>query len=230
MRRVAALALLLLACASTRAAALQEKAIRIDHVIVGAADLDAATAEIERLTGVRPVIGGVHPGRGTRNALLSLGEGTYLEIIAPDPAQTVDSEDLRTLRALATPTPYGWAVSADNESVLRSALSTANIAITEPNSGSRAKPDGSVLRWVTFGYAELDNPHAPFFIVWADPALHPSRTSPGGCRLSGVSIEGRDAAALSGAIDPLKLDVGVSEGSKDRMRLSLSCPKGEVSF
>ena len=230
MKRVAALALLLVGCATARTAAPQSEGIRVDHVIVGTSDLDAAIADIEQRTGVRPVIGGVHPGRGTRNALLSLGAGTYLEIVAPDPAQTVDTEDLRALRALERPTPFGWAVSADSEAALRAILSGANIATTEPKPGSRAKPDGSVLRWVTFDYAELDNPHAPFFIVWADPALHPSRTSPGGCRLSGLAIESPDAAAMSRAIAPLGLAAPVTAAAEGRMRLSLSCPKGEVRF
>lgn len=228
MKRVAAFTLLLVGCAAPRAATPGAEPIRVDHVIVGASDLDAATAEIERLTGVRPVIGGVHPGRGTRNALLSLGEGTYLEIVAPDPAQSVDSEDLRELRALRRPTPFGWAVSADKETTLRSALSGANIATTGPKPGSRAKPDGSVLRWVTFGYAEIDNPQAPFFIVWAEPVLHPSRTSPAGCQLSDVTIESPQSDAISRAIAPLSLDVTVKPAQKDSMRLSLSCPKGEV--
>jgi hypothetical protein len=230
LRAASAIALLLLGCATARPATPAAETIRIDHVIVGAADLDAATAEIERLTGVRPVIGGVHPGRGTRNALLSLGDGTYLELIAPDPAQAVDTEDLRALRALDRPTPFGWAVSANDEAALRTALSSAHIATTDPRPGSRAKPDGSVLRWVTFGYAELDDPHAPFFIVWAEPALHPSRTSPRGCRLSGLAIEGPDAAAISRAIAPLGLGAAVKKAAEDRMRLSLSCPKGEVSL
>ncbi len=227
--RIAAIALLLLGCTTARAPAQKEDAIRIDHVILGAADLDAAMAEMERLTGVRAVLGGVHPGRGTRNALMSLGDGTYLEILAPDPAQAVDNEEIRGLRTLTRPTPVGWAASADDEPALRSTLAAANIAASKSVRGSRAKPDGSMLRWVTFGYAELDNLLAPFFIIWADRALHPSRTSPGGCRLTGLTIESPQAAAMSPAVAPLGLDVRVNAGPQDSMRVSLSCPNGEVS-
>ena len=61
---------------------------RVDHLVWCVPDLDAGIRALEAMTGVKAVAGGRHPGVGTHNALLSLGDtASYIEIIAPDPGQ-----------------------------------------------------------------------------------------------------------------------------------------------
>jgi len=203
--------------------------VRIDHVILGIADLDRGIAEMARRTGIRAVPGGSHPGRGTHNALMSLGPGIYLEIIAPDPAQKTPPQGFDMLAGLQNLTPIGWAVATDDAPALRSDLAGLGYRPSAPRPGSRSLPGGVTLEWVSF---DIDNAPdlAPFFIAWGQRAKHPSTTSPGGCRLGSLGLTSPDKARLAAIVDRLGLGVRVGAGQHDAEALTLVCPGGDVRF
>ncbi|MDQ6657583.1 MAG: VOC family protein, partial [Actinomycetota bacterium] len=57
--------------------------MRLDHVsyAAGPDGLDATAARLASRLGTAPVDGGVHPGFGTRNRILPLTDGHYLEVV-----------------------------------------------------------------------------------------------------------------------------------------------------
>ena len=202
-------------------------AAQIDHVILGIDDLDRGVQAFEAATGVKPVYGGKHPG-GTHNALASLGDGIYLEILAIQPGAAVQGE-FAGLKAVKALTPIGWAVSSKDSAQLRDSLRAAGIAVSEPVDGSRTTPTGSTLSWQSLalkdGFAE-----APFFIVWSEKTAHPSTTSPSGCNLQQWQVASPRVKDLQQLRQALDLRVDVAETKASSMRLSLTCPKGAVSF
>ena len=202
-------------------------AAQIDHVILGIDDLDRGVKAFEAATGVKPVYGGKHPG-GTHNALVSLGEGIYLEILAVQDGVTVKG-DYADLKALKTLTPVGWAVSSKDSAQLRNRLSAAGIAVSEPEAGSRITPSGSSLSWHSLALKE-SSAERPFFIVWSEQTAHPSTTSPSGCKLQQWSIASPRVKDLEQLRQALDLRVDIAEAKASSMRLALACPKGDVPF
>jgi hypothetical protein len=236
-------AFLLAALASTRAQppgggahSADTAAAHIDHVILGIGDLEQGIRAFTMATGVAPQRGGEHPGRGTANALVSLGAGRYLEIIAPAgsgsgkgqaPVAPGGGTGLGTLQAL---TPVGWAIGTSDLDGLMARLATSGFELTGPMPGSRRRPDGLLLKWRTAQLGEPGIPLAPFFIEWSPETPHPSTTSPSGCELVGIELD----APAPEKLDQLLRAAGVATrpkpASEPRMVLILDCPRGRVTF
>lgn len=204
--------------------------VGVDHIILGVGDLDSGIAEMERRTGIRATYGGAHPGRGTRNALLSLGSGTYVEILAPDPAQHVADAEIDALRAMTALKPIGWAVHTGDSEALRRRLQARGLTVSAAEPGTRARPDGTRLEWATFAVAKPGHPLAPFFIRWADMSRHPSRTSPAGCSFGSLQLAAADPAPIEAILAPLRLPVRIRRAEADGIALTLSCPRGRAVF
>jgi hypothetical protein len=201
--------------------------------LLGVADLDRGIEWVEKMTGVKAVFGGSHPGRGTRNALLSLGGRRYLEIIAPDPAQT-DYRFQIDVRKLAEPRLITWAVGASDIAALAAKARGAGHQVFGPMDGSRARPDGKVLKWKTLGVGnELGRDGVepiPFFIEWAADSLHPSQNSPSGCELQSLILEHPEVAKLRGMLRDLGIDAEVKQGAAARFIAAVKTPKGSVEL
>lgn len=213
---------------ASAAAPVIDTPVRIDHIVLGIADLERGIAEMQRRTGVRAVPGGSHPGRGTHNALMSLGPGIYLEIIAPDPAQKIEPQGFNMLASLEKLTPIGWAVATDDVASLRGDLAEAGLKLGPVRPGSRALPGGGTLNWVSFGLPGAPE-LAPFFIAWGQGGRHPSATSPGGCTLKALALASPDGR-LAGLVERLGLGVQVTPGHHDSETVTLACRGGEVRF
>src|SRR5262245_52078898 len=90
------------------APAVSKPEVALDHVVLGIADLNVGIAAVEKQAGVKPILGGEHPDRGTWNALLSLGDRKYLEIIAPNPKAEKLDPMFGGLTQLEKLTPILW--------------------------------------------------------------------------------------------------------------------------
>jgi hypothetical protein len=199
--------------------------MRIDHLVWYSADLDQSARYFAETMDCQPAYGGIHPGEGTRNHLLSLAESTYVEILGPDPAQPAANLDAE-LRLLAGSGLYHWAASGlDLEIVRRKALA-AGLEGGGIVTGGRSLPDGARLSWRLFGLKNHGfGALLPFFIDWMD-SEHPARTAPHGGEL--VKIEAFTPASerLRAIYAVFDLDIAVTNGSIPRFQAALTSRKG----
>lgn len=184
----------------------------LDHLVVAARTLDEGEAWLKARLRRDLVAGGSHPGFGTHNRLLRLGDDCYLELIAADPAQQTQRllfglEQAAVARALAEqPLLLHTVFRVVAPATLADVLPRLDYDPGVPTAMSRGE-----LRWqITIPRGELAGDGLlPTIIDWGD-ARHPCTRLPdsgvalGGLRLQGAAavIEAFPRPAQQGRIQP----------------------------
>jgi hypothetical protein len=212
-----------------------EPLVWIDHFMLGYHNLDKGIQWFRAHTGIEPVFGGRHPGRGTQNAMVSLSPEIYLEIIAPDPDQPSNAftESLMSIRV--APALITWALATSDIQQLKAGFKTDKIESSEIVEGSRKREDRSILKWKMLYAHSTDiryfSPSAiPFFIEWENMDLHPARTSPQGCNLLSFTAHHSEANRYIRSLKRAGFNAPFVQSQEMNMELVINSPRGEVNF
>ena len=184
----------------------------LDHLVYATPDLEATCRDLEIRLGVRASAGGQHPGRGTHNALISIGPRAYLEIIGPDPLRLQTKPVWFGIDQLTAPKLITWAVRVDDlEAFIKEISPNANVGPVR--SGSRKTPEGTTLSW------QLTEPQlvqgvglVPFLIEWSSRD-HPAHSAITGPQLVQLRIEHPEPKLIRKQLNSLRLEVAIEQVS-----------------
>ncbi|MET3961417.1 catechol 2,3-dioxygenase-like lactoylglutathione lyase family enzyme [Marmoricola sp. OAE513] len=210
--------------------------MRLDHIVF-AAGPDGLAATAERLTkilGEEFIDGGVHPRFGTRNRILPLTEGTYLELVEvldhPASDKAPFGQAVRARSELGGGW-MGWVVAVDDIKPLEERLGRESVK------GNRHRPDGTELLWRQLGVKGLQSdPQLPFFVQWeSDANLHPSAGSTGRVSLEALEIAGSPArvtewlgAPVEQPLEDVKVEWVAPNGAPGINAVAFQTPNGLV--
>ena len=136
----------------------------IDHIVVVVHDLEAAAKDYERL-GFTVVPGGNHPV-GSHNVLISLADGSYIEIIAFY-REALDHRWWGPLQRGERLVDFCMQTDDLEGDTLK--LRAAGVAINDPVPWSRTRPDGYQLKWLLSLAQGSHRGVAPFLIQDVTP-------------------------------------------------------------
>lgn len=195
--------------------------MKFDHIAIAGPDLATAVTWMEAQLGLPVQPGGQHAHFGTHNALISLGAGEYLEVIAVDPTASMLPYprwfDLD--RFQGAPRLTNWILRTDD---LQGALDQVDPGAGQPVALARGD-----YRWrmavPASGILPFDNMH-PALMSWDGP--HPTSALPDlGARLLRLEVSHPQAAQLEATVPLADGRITVVTGPAG-LRATIQTPDG----
>lgn len=121
--------------------------LELDHVSVCGSNLDTLRQAFTDV-GLTPDLGGPHSNGITQMALLGFDDASYIELIAPVKPGAAAGSDWAKFMADDAVT-CAWAVGSNVLLQEVDRLKKAGIPVTAPERGSRKRPDGMSVEWMT---------------------------------------------------------------------------------
>lgn len=209
--------------------------MHVDHLVF-AAGPDGLLAEAQRLgaaMGCKFRDGGFHPRFGTRNHILPLQAGRYLEVVEvlehPAAEKAPFGQAVRARSAVGGGW-LGWVVSVDDLSPYEQRLERSAVA------GQRRFPDGRLLEWDQIGIRDLiADPQVPYFLKWrSEESVLPSAL-PGAAELVEIEIAGARSRvedwlgeSIGDVFDGVNIVFTAPNGQPGIHAATFECPAGTV--
>lgn len=203
----------------------------LDHLVFAAPKLADGVEYVADVLGVAPSPGGQHLHWGTANALLALGESSYLEVIGPAPDLPAPKGG-RPFRVdeLTAPALVTWAAKSSN---IESQVRRAKERGYDPgpvHPGARTRPDGVKLAWkLTMPRPEAGDGLVPFLIEWGGTE-HPAKSAATGCSLVSMHGEHPNPDGVRSMLDALGLELGVHRSDAPALAAVIESPRGSVTL
>ena len=204
----------------------------LDHIVYVVPNLEKACDRLELLLGIRPVFGGYHQTKGTKNALLNLGNNCYLELLAIDKKNKkikaprwmgVDvCKDARITR---------WAIKSTRLKTDNKLLQKYDTNMGKIDGGQRETQDGNLLKWkMILPLAKPAIEILPFMVDWGKSSVHPTNKLEDVCQLVGLKAYHPSPKNIQPTLDALDLGCVVQQSPVVRLIISIDSPRGLVEF
>ncbi|MEM1215647.1 MAG: VOC family protein [Bacteroidota bacterium] len=202
----------------------------VDHIVYAVPDLEAATKDLSERLGVRPTFGGYHRDQGTKNALLNVGEGCYLEVIAADVEnETISSPRWMGVDLITTARITRWSLKSQDLIAEAATLRAYDAGMGVIHGGQRQTAAGDQLAWqMTLPLAAPVVEIAPFITAWGAASVHPTASLAQACHLRQIVFTHPTPERVAHLFRQLGVTNPVQKHSLASIRILLETSKGMV--
>ncbi len=210
----------------------------LDHIVVAAHDLKQGVAWLAERLGVTLPAGGIHKTMGTHNHLMQLGEQSYLELIAINPAAQVPGvprwfnldQDLLRQSLKNEPRLITWVMNTSN---LKQLTDSVEFDIGKPTALSRDNLSWEIA--VTDDGRLIADGLLPYCLQWHS-SPHPSTGMANlGCTLNSLTLFHNrvnwleDRLQALGARQLVEVE-SIDDSQAPYLSAVIDCPLGQVTL